>query len=1182
MKALRASLAGDAQVGHVRAGSTGDAKVGALGPFTKLTRSRSFITQWKSAHAALVQERDEAKAQSEADAAAARMYQLQAEDMATKLEAAIAAQAQLQRQLAQLTAQLEEAKAAFKGRPPRQLFVEAVQRNSSAPAQSAESPRKQALRTLGLRTPPSDKLPQAPEGAPCASPMSVAPSALVSSGGTRSQAGPPASEVVPASPAKGASGAPDGAGTVKRLSRELASTLSPAKLAPSAGQVRGSPFLVAKGARSSDANAPPPRQPPVVSSGGPGEGGGAISPTEMSFIQLKKFLFSHPRVPRDEVSGATSRAPLLALVDKYGLGSASGSTSGSTSISGSISISGSTSGSTSSSTAKAADTSAAAMAPPPSTGAASTGIASMGVAREGGAVRPRYSALDEAPSTADAVEWEEARRMSNAIQTLARVRAEKALQVEGSLLAPPRPLQAEGSPLALQAEGSTGFLPTAPESSSRLDSRTENVIESSPPAAPAATIAAAPSPATATAAPKATATVPAAATAASTAAATAALPAAAPPATAPAAVQPAATPSSAVQPAATPSSAVQPAASAVQPAATAAATSTPVMTSAVTPTPAKEKVLTGEAQRQEEQGDWLGQAVGALTGLFSPPPMPGAAAATASSAGPLIPHNSTRIARPPTRMAVGSGGSAAQADTPVCLDLRGTRQRRKASASRFLASEHRLSDDERRSLRRLWDVAARAGTSEWLRHRPLSSLIEQLRHSACGLDGIDAAGRTALIIASANGHTDVAKALIAGGADLEKVTFGGETATMAACSNGHADTLALLLDARASVVMAPAGAHDGASLSCLARAAKGGHLDVVQLLLAQRAESLQPELLWTQELNGHSAGKAREGTEAPRTALQLALLGGHLEIALALLDAGATCDVLSAASLGFVSVLEGASSAELEARDLEGHSTLALAASYGHPSCISLLLGKRVDVEARDQGGSTVLMAACEGGHASVVALLLSSLSGAHGTVGLTRALQAQNDDGVTALHLAAAHGHLEVVQQLLQAASGTADALSTALVNQCDRWQRTALLLSISRARSLDVAIELLAVDGCEVDAPDCFGCTPLGVAAAAGVTELVGALLFARADPNRPDRAGETPLMVAAKAGRDGVVSTLLALPGLQVEALNCDGQSALMLATNEAHEGVAAMLVRRGRRAPNSPEDSTGSSPGSELWI
>ena len=44
------------------------------------------------------------------------------------------------------------------------------------------------------------------------------------------------------------------------------------------------------------------------------------------------------------------------------------------------------------------------------------------------------SVSDKAPITADAVEWAEARRMSNAIQTLARKRAEKAMQAEGSLL----------------------------------------------------------------------------------------------------------------------------------------------------------------------------------------------------------------------------------------------------------------------------------------------------------------------------------------------------------------------------------------------------------------------------------------------------------------------------------------------------------------------------------------------------------------------------------------------------------------------------------------------------------------------------------------------------------------------------------------------------------------------------
>ena len=49
---------------------------------------------------------------------------------------------------------------------------------------------------------------------------------------------------------------------------------------------------------------------------------------------------------------------------------------------------------------------------------------------EAKAVMPQYSALDEAPSTADAVEFGKARRTSNAIQTLARVREEKALQAE--------------------------------------------------------------------------------------------------------------------------------------------------------------------------------------------------------------------------------------------------------------------------------------------------------------------------------------------------------------------------------------------------------------------------------------------------------------------------------------------------------------------------------------------------------------------------------------------------------------------------------------------------------------------------------------------------------------------------------------------------------------------------------
>jgi hypothetical protein len=48
--------------------------------------------------------------------------------------------------------------------------------------------------------------------------------------------------------------------------------------------------------------------------------------------------------------------------------------------------------------------------------------------------RSMESVSDTAPITADAVEWAEARRMANAIQTLARKRAEKAMHAKGSLL----------------------------------------------------------------------------------------------------------------------------------------------------------------------------------------------------------------------------------------------------------------------------------------------------------------------------------------------------------------------------------------------------------------------------------------------------------------------------------------------------------------------------------------------------------------------------------------------------------------------------------------------------------------------------------------------------------------------------------------------------------------------------
>ena len=126
-------------------------------------------------------------------------------------------------------------------------------------------------------------------------------------------------------------------------------------------------------------------------------------------------------------------------------------------------------------------------------------------------------------------------------------------------------------------------------------------------------------------------------------------------------------------------------------------------------------------------------------------------------------------------------------------------------------------------------------------------------------------------------------------------------------------------------------------------------------------------------------------------------------------------------------------------------------------------------------------------------------------------------------------------------------------------------------------------------VDLADRFGCTPLSVAAAAGRTELVEALLSSGAQVNHADNAKETPLMAAVRGprllmkpspsphfllptfvlptscpqvmhGKAETVRQLLDFEGLDVSATNSDGESALMLAVGEHEEGIVTALLAK----------------------
>ena len=119
---------------------------------------------------------------------------------------------------------------------------------------------------------------------------------------------------------------------MKRLSRELAAALNPENLiprplSPSAGLSRDGARVAAGHASSVSsshashgrvssgaADATPSRRPPA--SPRPANNS-VLSPEDMNYTQLKLFLTSNDKVPRDEVSRAVSHNALLALHDRY-------------------------------------------------------------------------------------------------------------------------------------------------------------------------------------------------------------------------------------------------------------------------------------------------------------------------------------------------------------------------------------------------------------------------------------------------------------------------------------------------------------------------------------------------------------------------------------------------------------------------------------------------------------------------------------------------------------------------------------------------------------------------------------------------------------------------------------------------------------------------------------------------
>jgi ankyrin repeat protein len=156
-----------------------------------------------------------------------------------------------------------------------------------------------------------------------------------------------------------------------------------------------------------------------------------------------------------------------------------------------------------------------------------------------------------------------------------------------------------------------------------------------------------------------------------------------------------------------------------------------------------------------------------------------------------------------------------------------------------------------------WDLMEKAGRGD------LTAVKALLKAGANADFRRESVGDTPLMAASAKGHLDVVRTLLAGGAQVNARSANGGTALLDAARPGHLTIVNVLLTAGADV-----NAGNTHRETALQAAAGGGHLRVVETLLAAGA-------------------KVNTRNRESQNALSMAAGGGHLEVVKALVAAKA-------------------------------------------------------------------------------------------------------------------------------------------------------------------------------------------------------------------------------------------------------------------------------------------------------
>ncbi len=415
----------------------------------------------------------------------------------------------------------------------------------------------------------------------------------------------------------------------------------------------------------------------------------------------------------------------------------------------------------------------------------------------------------------------------------------------------------------------------------------------------------------------------------------------------------------------------------------------------------------------------------------------------------------------------------------------------------------------------------------WAARAADAPLVKQLLAAGANAKAANRYGITPLQLAAENGDATVVRTLVAAGADPNAVLPEGETVLMTAARTGAPDALRVLLDKGADVharegwygetalIWAAAQDHADATRILLAHGADANERSALLSVDKRRAgQSILPLGSWTPLMyvareDARNAAAVLIEAHADlnlvdpdgATALVIAILNGHYEMAQKLIEAGADPNVVDN-DAGM-----GALYAAIDMHRLaigHGRPNPRQRGTFGAEDVVRVLLAHGADPNARLKkpimqrqhtfgdgalgSGATPLMRAAKSGDVALMQQLLSA--------GADPKLEVPN--GSTALMFAAGLG-----------------------------WRNgSALAPSYDQGTEEDAveALRLLHGVGLDLHAPNHDGDTPLHAAVGGRKSEkIIRYLLDEGAEPTRANAKGTTPLALAETRGTPEIAALL-----------------------------------------------------------